>query len=379
MRERLGVLFHSAFLRRVMWHVRRVARQVDRRFFLALLSGLIVVVSLAAIAITLLEKELTPAAFGESFYWGITTVLGQGDASHVTTPLGWVVSWLLALFGIGILATITGALVGFVIDFLLKEGQGMGAAGHKGHIVVCGWNSTARDLIGELRSDEFDREVVVIHEADRNPAGDDAYFVRGDTTNADDLKRAGIEEASAAIICPTDGSNEADMRSILTVLAIENLAPRVRTVVEVNNPKHVEHFRRTKVDELLVSSRLAAHLLARTAMYPGLSAVVADMVAGGDGSELYRVELPDDYLGASIDELATRMRRDHQATVLAVIRNGSSLINPPSDFRLEPGDDAVVVAESLGTLSPLKTSKQTDVVIDLDERQPSFPVVESGR
>lgn len=60
------------------------------------------------------------ATFGESFYWGITTVLGQGDASHVTTPLGWVVSWLLALFGMGILATITGAVGGFVIDFLLR-------------------------------------------------------------------------------------------------------------------------------------------------------------------------------------------------------------------------------------------------------------------
>ncbi len=375
MKARLGTLLHSAVLRRVMWHVRRVAKQVDRRFFVALLSGLVVVVSLAAVAITLLEKDFTLDAFGESFYWGITTVLGQGDSSHVTTPLGWVVGWLLALFGIGILATITGALVGFVIDFLLKEGQGMGAAGHKGHIVVCGWNSTARDLIDELRSDEFDREVVVIHEAERSPAGDDAYFVRGDTTSADDLKRAGIEEASAAIICPTDGSNEADMRSILTVLAIENLAPAVRTVVEVNNPKHVEHFKRANVDEVLVSSRLAAHLLARTAMYPGLSAVVADMVAGGDGSELYRVELPDGYLGVSIDELSTRMRRDHQATVLAVSRNGSSFINPPSDFRLEPGDDAVVVAESLGTLSPLKTAKNadTEIVLDLDDHQPSHP------
>ena len=373
MRARLGKLFHSAFLRRVMWHVRRVTKQVDRRFFLALLFGLAVVVSIAAVAITLLEKELTVAAFGESFYWAITTVLGQGDASHVTTPLGWVVSWLLALFGIGILATITGALVGFVIDFLLKEGQGMGAAGHKGHIVVCGWNSTARDLIDELRSDEFDREVVVIHEADRNPAGDDAYFVRGDTTNAEDLKRAGIEEAAAAIICPTDGSNEADMRSILTVLAIENLSPGVRTVVEVNNPKHVDHFKRAKVDEVLVSSRLAAHLLARTAMYPGLSRVVADMVAGGEGSELYRVELPDDYLGVSIDELSIRMRREHQATVLAVSRNGSSFVNPPSDFRLEPGDDAVVVAESLGTLSPLKTARKEDaeVVVDLADRETS--------
>lgn len=65
--------------------------------------------------------------------------------------------------------------------------------------------------------------------------------------------------------------------------------------------------------------------------------------------------------------------------MLAVSRNGSSFINPPSDFRLGPGDNALVVAESLGTLLPLNTSKQTDVVIDLDERQPSSPVVESGR
>ncbi len=29
-------------------------------------------------------------------------------------------------------------------------------------------------------------------------------------------------------------------------------------------------------------------------------------------------------------------------------------MNPESDFRLEPNDDAVVVAESLGTLAPLE-------------------------
>ena len=29
-------------------------------------------------------------------------------------------------------------------------------------------------------------------------------------------------------------------------------------------------------------------------------------------------------------------------------------MNPASDFRLEPDDDAVVVAESLGTLAPLE-------------------------
>ena len=76
--------------------------------------------------------------------------MGSGDASYVSSPGGYVISWLLVLFGVAIVASITGALVGFVIDFILKEGQGMGASGYRDHIVVCGWNSTARDLIAEL-------------------------------------------------------------------------------------------------------------------------------------------------------------------------------------------------------------------------------------
>jgi len=34
------------------------------------------------------------------------------------------------------------------------------------------------------------------------------------------------------------------------------------------------------------------------------------------------------------------------------------MTNPPADFRLEEGDDAVVVAEGLGTLRPLELQHQ---------------------
>jgi voltage-gated potassium channel len=64
--------------------------------------------------------------------------------------------------------------------------------------------------------------------------------------------------------------------------------------------------------------------------------------------------LPDAYVGLSIDELSRKLRGDHRATLLAVTRNGQSMTNPPTDFRLEAGDDAVVVAESLGELRPLE-------------------------
>ncbi len=355
MRNPLTAFFVAPIFQRLGFHARRIGGQLDRHFFTTLLTGVVAFVLIAAVAVTLLEDEKrTFAGLGSSFYWAITTVIGSGDASYVGSPGGFVVGWLLAFFGVAIVAAMTGAVVGFFIDFLLKEGQGMGAAGYRDHIVVCGWNETARDLIEELKGDEFSTKVVLLHAADRSPAGDGVYFVRGDVTSTDDLERCGIRDAAAAIVFPVDRSNEADMRSILSVMAIESIAPEVRTVVEANNPMHVDHFRRANADEILVTSKLASHLLARSALYPGLSELVTDIVSGGEGSELYRVGLPDEYCGLSVDDLSAKLRTEHRATLLAVTRDGRSMTNPPADFRLEAGDDAVVVAESLGELRPLE-------------------------
>jgi voltage-gated potassium channel len=347
-------LFDSPFLRRVSWHVKRVGEKIDKRFFLSLLLGLVVILGLAGMVIWLAETDRSIDLLGQSLYWAGATVLGLGAGGFVTGPVGWVVGWLLGLFGVAIVATITGALVGFVIDFLLKEGQGMGASGYKDHIVVCGWNSTARDLIDELSKDEYGTKVVLLHDAERSPAPDHVYFVRGSTSHDADLMRAGIDSATAAIVCPIDGTDQADMASILTVLAIESINPEVRTVVEVNNPDHVAHLQRANVNEIMVTSKLAAHLLARSAMYPGLSQLVTDIVSGGEGSELYRVALPEDCAGMSIDELAAKLRSEHRATLLAVVREGTTHTNPDEDFRVEPDDDLVIVAESLGDLQPLR-------------------------
>lgn len=354
MRRRLGSLFDSPFLRRVQWHLKRVSGKVDRRFFLSLLAFLVIFLGISATIVWFTETDQTLAELWRSWYWAGATVLGLGSGDLVARPIGWFMSWVLGVFGVAIVALLTGALVGFVIDFLLKEGQGMGAAGYRDHIVVCGWNSTARDLIAELAGDEYATKLVLLHDSERNPADDSVYFVRGDTTNEEDLKRAGIETAVSAIICPSDGSSEADMRSILTVLAIETMAPQVRTVVEVNNPNHVTHFERANVDEVMVTSKLASHLLARTALYPGLSELVVDIVSGGEGSELYRVALPDACSGMTIDDVSAHMRANHHSTLLAVSRGTETFTNPEQGFRVEDGDDLIVLAETLGDLEPLR-------------------------
>jgi len=362
-------------MRRIGFHVQRIGAGLDLHFFRALLGAVIGFVVLAAFLVTVFETEKRSAeGLVGSFYWAVTTVIGSGDSSYVTSGPGFVIGWFLAFFGVAIVAALTAALVGFVIDYLLKEGQGMGAAGYEGHIVVCGWNSTARELVEELKGDEFTAKIVLVHDSENNPAGMGVYFVRGDVTNGNDLERAGIQEAAAAIVFPADGSNEADMRSILAVLAIETLAPSVRTVVEVNNPKHVEHFERAHADEILVTSRLASRLLARSALYPGLAGLVTDIVSGGEGSELYRVSLPDDYVDLTTDELSARLRADHEATLLAIVRDGVTIANPKADFRLRRGDHAVVVAESLGTLSPL----DHESALEPDATTPPVPDAKQG-
>jgi voltage-gated potassium channel len=352
----LRSLFATPLLRRIAWYGRRVSAQLDRRFFVTLAAGAAAFVITAAALITLLEKPRTLESLFDAVNWGVATILGSGDPGFVVSPGGRVVAWLLQLFGVAIIGTITGALVALVIDFLLKEGQGLGASGYRDHIVVCGWNSTARDLLAELKGDDYQKRVVVLAKADKNPAGEGTYFVSGDPSEPADLRRAGIEEAAAAVVFPTDDSNEADMASILAVMAIKAVAPDVRTVVEVNHPRHGDHFRRAKADEILVTSTLASHLLARSALYPGLTELVTDIVSGGEGSELYRITLPDDYCGLTIDELSARLRADHRATLLSVNRGGRAFVNPPAEFRLDQGDDAIVVAESLGTLAPLALS-----------------------
>ena len=345
--------------KRFRWHFQRIRRQFGGKVLRPLIITSLLVTSISAVAVTAIEEEITWRNFGQTLYWALMTILDARFVSYVTTPWGWVFHWTLALFGVAVLAAFTGAVVGFVVDFLVKEGQGMGASGYEGHIVICGWNTTARELVEELRSDDYQVKIVLIHDADRNPAGEHVYYVRGDTAAVEDLERAGIAHASAAIICPTEPGDAADMRSLLIALAIENLATGVRTVVEVNNPKHVEHFTRIHVDEILVTSRLSSRLLARTAMYPGLGTLVTDIVSGGEGSELYGVHLPDEYVGLGVDELSARLRREHHATLLAVVRDGKTYANPDSSFRLVSGDEAVVVAVSLGTLSPLVATKAT--------------------
>ncbi len=380
MRSRLRLA--SPALSRVFWYARQIGASIDRRFLLALLPVILAMDALGAIVVTIIEKPLDLQSLGASFNWALLTTMGRSPAGFVTTPIGWLVFWVLVVFGVTLVGTITAALVAVVVNVLLKEGQGMGVSGFRDHVVVCGWNSTARDLIRELRQDDHRVRIVLIHSADRNPAGEGVYYVKGDAAEAADLKRAGINDAAAAVVFPLEPSGDADMRSILITLTIRSTSPGIRVVAEVNEARHLDHFRRAGADELMVTSHIASRLLARSAIYPGLTDLVADLVSSG-GFELYGVRVPDDCVGLSIEDVSYRLRSGHQATLLAIRREGRLHFAAPTDFRVRREDVALVVSEHLGRLVPApvdaETTRAATAARVTASRDPGLaPMMESG-
>jgi voltage-gated potassium channel len=340
-------------LRRIGWHLRRVRERIDRRTALGLVGLLAGTIVVAALIVTLVEGPITVGKFGESFYWALSLLLGSGDATFVSSGIGRLVSASLIILSVTLLALVTGLLIGFIIDVVIREGQGMGSAGMTGHVVVCGWNPSAREVIDELLADQSHRGVVLLADSERNPADRRVYFIRGDATNEEDLARANIKEASAAIVFPDEPTDAADMRSILVVMAIESIAPGVRTVVEVSNARNGEHLKRAHADEVIATPRLAAHLIARSALYSGLADLVMDLVTGGEGSELYHVQLPSEAAGQTVSQVGELLRRT-RTILVAIVRDGKSQVNPPSDFVVQPGDQALVIAESAESLVPVQ-------------------------
>ena len=175
---------------------------------------------------TLLEKPWTIASVFDSFNWGIGTVLARGGSDYVTSPGGRAISWLLILFGVAMLGMITGALVAMVIDFLLEGGPGVGCIRVPGpHHRVRLELDRARPRSPSCAATTTRPRSSSSPTSTRTRPGEGVYFVRGDPTDADDLERAGIHEAAAALIFPVDASDAADMQSILTIMAIESIAP----------------------------------------------------------------------------------------------------------------------------------------------------------
>ena len=312
---------------------------------------------LLALVVIVLAGMLGMAYFdslplADSLWWTIVTIttVGYGDIYPASLG-GRVVGVLLMLFGIGFLGLLTATLASIFVEERRQEEKGVNSVRVTQHLLLCGWNYKAKEIVAEIRANDTTqiRPVVLIAELAEKPLDDEqVHFVSGPVTQ-ETLRKANAQHAQAAIVL-SDESVEAhtrDAKTILDTLTIKAMYPDLYTSVELVDPKNVEHCRLAKADEIIVSGELSTNLLVRASLDHGVTQIITELVSSRFGSEIYKTVPPQDCVGRSFLEVLTKLKTDRNIIVLAVesAQQGCFLANPPNSYIIDERDRLIVVGK----------------------------------
>ncbi len=235
----------------------------------------------------------------------------------------------------------------------------------EGHVLVCGWNTGTPPMLSEMAVDEELRglALVLVNELERLPdltrtriRADLLYHVRGDFTQLEVLKRAGVEHASRAVVMADQvrghASEDRDARSVLAALTIERLNPDVYCVVELMDADNQAHLEVAGVEAVIMRSELSGRALAAACRHPNLMEVMMNLLTLRRGETIHRVQGPEAPM--RFDALMPLVKDEHNALLIGVERPRKgpaprpragevrSLLNNKTEMIVNPRPDLMV-------------------------------------
>ncbi len=181
-----------------------------------------------------------------------------------------------------------------------------------------------------------DPEQVDLPDKQDEAAFHDVYIVKGDPANEVVLRRARVAKAHTVVVLADDRQGEhADGKTILTCISIKNVIKNenVSVAVECRNPANRHHLAKAGADEIISSDDLALRLLARSALYHGLTRIYQELLTvGRDANEMFYLPMPQALVGRDFVEVSSmflRHRTDKRSAILIGYQRGDDmLINP---------------------------------------------------
>jgi len=323
--------------------LRRFIRVLQKERFFIIASLTITVILLCAVGAFLFEHNKTGASIHsvwDGIWWAVVTIctVGYGDKFPISSA-GKIVALGLMISGIGLLSLVTATIASVFVEQKIKEGKGLETIKEKNHIVICGWNQYTEEVLLWLNTygDEKDPTIVLVNEL---PVDDidalklkyDKYnlqVIRGNYVHEDVLLRAGIRRAKFALIMADlsglHAKERADERTILTVLTIKSLAPKLKIVAEIIDGENKPHLKRANVDEIIVRGEHVGSLLASAVSYPGLTRVFSNILSRDDKNKLRKAEIPGQYIGKTFKELSEYYREKKNAILIGLLKEKKSM------------------------------------------------------
>lgn len=277
------------------------------------------------------------------WWWFIVTAstVGYGDFFPETVG-GHLVGVYVIIGGIATLTTVFTKLAAVLETARGRHMQGAITVTATGHIVLLGYTSGRTERIADELIADCDQEMVLCtwDDVTTHPMPDrDIAFVRGDLTDVDVLRRAGVHQASTVLVDVRD-DNEA-LAVALTVDRIQSGAHIVVTLRDMARASQIGYIDAGIHCVQWHTPRMVTEELES----PGITEVYAELLTHG-GANTYSMTLPESVGAVRVGDCQRTLGEQHGATLLAAQSGDDLLVNPGWDVELVPGATLYYVAAS---------------------------------
>jgi voltage-gated potassium channel len=358
-------------------------RNWNRHQIIRIVAAVVLSWLAGAVLIHLAEKDTNPEFTGWSdSLWNVWVLLFSGLDSPPKTPLGRLLTMVLLVLGVGLAGLFTASVASLLIERYLQRSN-MPKFEMDNHLVLCNWSPRGVEWIREVHAKivHEKRPVVIIHDTpdaidlpdqQDDPAFCDVYIIKGDPTNEVALRRARVPWAHSVVVLTDEREGKhADGKSILTCIAVRNICRGDRQpniAAECTNPSNRHHLKKAGADEIISSAELGLRLLARTALFHGMTQVYQELLTvGRDANEMYHFPAPENLVGKDFVELAgmfARYRGDKRSCLLLGIQRGNEMMLNPIGGEVGPlrVDDQLILMSRvfLDPSQPLPIDDQGD-------------------
>jgi voltage-gated potassium channel len=312
------------------------------RIFLIAIS----LMTLFGILIHFIEPDTFPSWF-DGIWWAIITMSTVGYGDFVpTSNEGRIFGIVLILVGAGFLSTYFITLATNTVMSQNAYIEGKAAFKGKDHVVIIGWNERAREIIGQLNSLHFRGQIILIDETlEENPyRNHHIHFIKGTPFKDKVLKKASMHEASIAIITADQNRNEmeADMHTVLTLLAVKGNHPDVYTVVEILQKDQVINAERAGANEVVQTNMQTSYVMINSIISQGMSKAILKLLNHLRGNHLQLVPITEDCVNETFQSLSQRLLQKN-IILLGIKKGEDTSVNPPLTTIVEASDELLVI------------------------------------
>ncbi|KGY12815.1 potassium channel protein [Vibrio tubiashii] len=306
---------------------------------------LIIYVALSWILLSISGEHSLTDNFSTFIYFLMVTAstVGYGDHSPETAMGKWVVILFVIPGGLSLFAALIGRLATGMVEYWRAGILGKRRVGVENHIVLLGWNGQrTMHLIRMLQhEEEGKRPIVLCSRSDiENPLPGEIGFVKVSSyTDSQEMEKAAIETASCIVV-----DNLEDDITLSAALYSANINP---------NAHLLAYFKDEALSNLLSQHcpnaecipAVGAEMLAKAAVDPGSSALHQELLASTRGMTQYSVEYPTDLAAIKVEDAFQFMKRDYQATLIALDNGQGIELNPELNREIVPGAKIFYIAD----------------------------------